>query len=45
VHKTSLGRGGPSSRWGDATASASELYVHQSIAEAHTHKKRSIQWK
>jgi len=39
VHKTSLGRGSPSSRRGDSTASASELYVHQSIAERHTHKK------
>ena len=36
VHKTSLGRGG------DATASASELYVHQSIAERHTEKKGQL---
>jgi hypothetical protein len=43
VHKTSLGRGGPSSRGGDATASVSELYVHQPIAERHihTHKTKS----
>ena len=38
VHKTSLGRGSPSSRRGDSTASASELYVHQSIAERHKKK-------
>jgi hypothetical protein len=35
VHKTSLGRGGPSNRGGDSTAFGSKLYVHQSISKRH----------